>query len=193
MCWDVGAHFGYHTLAFAALGASVAAFEPNPHNAARLLMNLDGNPSLTSRVRINPIALSDVDGESAFVQSADTGGSSSGSHLANAMTPGDAVHYTAFERATVRTARMDTLISGGTERPPDVIKIDVEGGEWLVLQGGRELLAKHHPVLLVEVHHIRLLFDIQPFLASLGYGVRLLNEAHAEPSRCFLAARVVTP
>src|SRR5262249_21760944 len=39
VCWDIGAHFGYHTLSFAALVGNlgrVIAFEPNPANLARM-------------------------------------------------------------------------------------------------------------------------------------------------------------
>lgn len=188
VCWDVGAHFGYHSLAFAALGAHVTAFEPNPHNLTRLRQNLERNPSFAARIRVHPLALADGDGETTFVQSADTAGGSSGSHIVAADAPCDTATYAHFERVPLRTARMDTLIRDG-EPPPAVIKMDVEGAEWLALQGGRELLARHRPFLFVEVHHIRVMFHLQPFLAALGYELRLLDEEHITPSRCFLAAR----
>ena len=35
---------------------------------------------------------------------------------------------------------------------PDPIKIDVEGAELDVLQGARQNIAQHHPVMFVEVH-----------------------------------------
>ena len=37
--------------------------------------------------------------------------------------------------------------------PPTLVKIDVEGGECEVLQGGETLFATHRPSLIVEVHH----------------------------------------
>jgi hypothetical protein len=87
----------------------------------------------------------------------------------------------------VPAARADTLIARG-EPAPDVIKIDVEGGELLVLQGARKLLADRRPVLLIEVHHICLMLHIEKLLLELGYSARILDEAHAWPSRCFVFA-----
>ena len=97
-CWDVGAHFGYHSLGFAALGANVVAFEPNQHNATRLEANLERNPALATRIRSLRLALSDTDGQAVFLQSNDLAGSSSGSHLQNATTPLQSESYASFER-----------------------------------------------------------------------------------------------
>jgi FkbM family methyltransferase len=187
ICWDVGAHFGYHSLALAALGAEVLAFEPNRANAGRLQANLERNPKIAQRVRHLGIAVSDQDGEMTFVESADLKGSSSGSHLASATPPLEQKHYRSFSNRTVATARIDTLIAKG-ERTPDILKIDIEGAEYLALKGGRKLLSEKKPLLLLEVHHICLMFHIQRFLLELGYNTTLLDEANAVPSRCFMMA-----
>lgn len=187
VCWDVGAHFGYHSLGFAALGAQVVAFEPNPHNAHRLRENLARNPGLAARVRVRTEALSNADAALEFVQSADLAETSSGSHLASAVAPSPDYVYENFERVTVTGVRADTLLAAD-EAPPAVMKIDVEGAEQLVLEGARELLRQHKPLLLLEVHHIRLMHHIPPLLAGLGYRCQLVDEEHAEPSRCFMVA-----
>lgn len=188
VCWDIGAHIGYHSLAFAALGGQVVAFEPNPHNVARLKLHLERNPALAPRVRLLPAALSDQDGEMTFVQSSDLDGRSSGSHLSAATPPLGQESYSDFERITVRTIRIDTLVEAGGEPVPDVIKTDVEGAETLVLKGGSRFFSRHQPILLMEVHHICLMFQVQQLLHDWGYDLRLLDEAHAEPSRCFVMA-----
>jgi FkbM family methyltransferase len=121
VCWDVGAHFGYHSLAFAAQGAQVVAFEPNAHNAVRLRGNLARNPNLAARIRLRPEALSDREGTLEFVQSADLDETSSGSHLAAATAPSGEAVYENFERVAVPCARADALIAGG-ETPPAVMK-----------------------------------------------------------------------
>lgn len=187
VCWDVGAHVGYHSLAFAAQGAEVLAFEPNQANAERLLAHLEKNPTLGAHIRHSPVALSDRDGKMTFVQCTDLNTGSSGSHLAEALPPLGRGLYPSFARIEVPALRMDALIHGG-ETPPDVIKIDVEGGEYLVLQGGRKLLSDRKPILLIEVHHICLMLEVQRFLQELGYSTRLLDEEHATPSRCFIMA-----
>ena len=186
-CWDIGAHVGYHSLIFAGLGAQVLAIEPNQYNADRLRAHLERNPALARNIRLLAVAVSDQDGEMSFVQSGDMRGDSSGSHLAAALAPLDPLVYAGCERLMVPTVRMDTLIERG-ERAPDLIKLDVEGAELLALRGGRKLLAEKKPLLLIEMHHICLMFHLQQLLLQLGYTLRLLDEQNAIPSRCFVIA-----
>lgn len=49
---------------------------------------------------------------------------------------------------TVRTARLDDVLSPDFQ--VDMIKIDVEGGEWFVLQGATETLRRWKPVVIFE-------------------------------------------
>jgi len=187
-CWDVGAHIGYHALALANQGAQVLAFEPNRANAARFREHLARNPGLAARIRLLPMALADRDGEMTFVESSDLTGASTGSHLAEATPPLQPQVYAAFAHHTVKTVTLDTLIEQQGEPAPDIIKLDVEGAEHLVLQGGRRSLARCQPLLLVEVHHVCAMFAVAPFLRELGYQLEILDPRHATPSRCFVGA-----
>jgi FkbM family methyltransferase len=187
LCWDVGAHFGYHSLAFASLGGKVVAFEPNAKNAARCKLNLGRNLTLSSRIRLRNEALSDHDGVIEFMQSDDLSGPSSGSHLSDAAKPLAESVYRHFQQVRVPGRRADSLIAEG-ENAPTVMKIDVEGAELLVLEGARELLQRKKPLLFLEIHHIRLMFFIHPFLEKYGYQLRLLEGADDSPSRCFVIA-----
>lgn len=61
---------------------------------------------------------------------------------------------------------------------PDLIKIDVEGAEYDVLRGARQIIAQHHPVMFVEVHP-RLLGNfgasaeqVYAFLRAHGYTIQ---------------------
>jgi len=188
-CWDIGAHVGFHSLGFASQGAEVLAFEPNPFNAERLRLHLERNPSLAKHIRHEAVAVSDRDGQMTFLQSPDLDGGSSGSHLADGLPPLERQLYENFQQVTVPVVRMDQLLARG-ERPPDVVKIDIEGGEYLALQGGLKLLAEKKPLLLMEVHHICLMLHIQRLLQELGYTTQILDETHAAPSRCFVMAWV---
>jgi FkbM family methyltransferase len=147
--WDIGAHFGYHTLSFAALAGAagrVVAFEPNPFNRERLALNLERNSDLASRVVVLPKAVSNADGEAEFVFSADIdSGDSSCSHLGAALPPRPAEAYAEFRRERVPTVRIDTLLTQRAGEIPRVLKIDVEGAEWLVLEGGREFFFASPP------------------------------------------------
>lgn len=186
--WDIGAHIGYHSLSLANQGAQVVAFEPGSANVSRLRLHLEHNNELARRIRVVAAAMADRDGEMAFIVSSDLTGRSSGSHLAEATPPLNPARYSRFERTVVRSITIDTLVEKQGEPPPEIIKIDVEGAEHLVLQGGRKTLARYKPLLLVEVHHICVMFSVSRFLVELGYQAELLQPEHATPSRCFLGA-----
>ena len=134
------------------------------------------------------VAMAERDGEMTFVQSSDVSSGSSGSHLNTALPPLEKATYANFVEATVLAVRMDTLIEERGEKPPDVIKIDVEGAEAMVLRGGERFLSKHKPVILMEVHHIRLMFEVQDLLLRWGFQLQLLDQEHSTASRCFLMA-----
>lgn len=191
--WDVGAHVGYHTLAFAARIGSrgrVIAFEPNPHNAARLRENLARNPALGARVRLETTALSDEDGTSQLFHTANVDdGTSSGAALEAALTRNNEDAFRALASIAVGTARGDTLVRNGRAPVPSLLKIDVEGGELCVLRGCGEVLAGARPLLLIEVHSATTMFRTQAALEALGYEVTLLEEGGRPYSRCHVMAR----
>ncbi len=60
---------------------------------------------------------------------------------------------------------------------PDVIKIDVEGAEYLVLEGARRTLAMHRPTMFLSLHPAQLeslghsVRAVESLLGSLGYSV----------------------
>jgi FkbM family methyltransferase len=56
-------------------------------------------------------------------------------------------------------------------RPPDIIKIDVEGAESEVLEGATRTIAEFHPTLFVEVHGPQQHADCNAILAANGYHV----------------------
>ena len=191
--WDAGAHVGYHTLAFAArVGAHgrVIAFEPNPHNVARLRGNLARNPLLCARVRLETTALSDEDGTDRLFHTASVDdGTSSGASLEAALTRDNEEAFRALASMPVTTARGDTLVRTGSAPAPTLIKIDVEGGEVGVLRGCGEVLAAAHPLLLIEVHSATTMFRTRAVLDALGYELRLLEDGGRPDSRCHVIAR----
>jgi FkbM family methyltransferase len=192
VCWDIGAHFGFHSLSFASLVGDrghVYSFEPNPFNATRFRMHLERNEAQARRITLNTFALSDSDGELSLVLSEDVdGSSSSGSHLENANVPLEAGTYSNFKSQTVQTRTIDSFQGSGV-RIPNIVKVDVEGAEMLVLKGGRAFFEKHRPVMFLEVHNIVMMHHVYEFLSTRGYSVRILDEDGATLSKCFVVAR----
>ncbi len=195
--WDVGAHIGYESLLFAELvgpAGRVVAFEPNPANAREWQRNVKANRELAKRMSLHATALCDKSGTAALrFREAVVGGGSSGSHLADAVPPDGKASYAAFGLVDVACARVDDLVDAGEIAPPTIIKIDVEGAEADVVRGAIRTLHQHKPSLLVEVHHVRAMHDLEVLLQEAGYVSSVLEASEETCSRCFLKAVPVDP
>jgi FkbM family methyltransferase len=191
--WDVGAHIGYHSLAFAALvgpTGRVVAFEPNPNNVDRFRQHLERNADLKERITLMTCALGSMDGEEDFIFSPEIDdGRSTGSHLKQAFVPEESAAYKSFSQKKILVVSADTLLREGRVPAPAIIKIDVEGAESLVLAGARHLLGSLMPILLIEVHHITAMHNVLNILLRSGYHTSILGDAPNSPSRCFIVAR----
>ncbi|ONH30620.1 methyltransferase [Pseudofrankia asymbiotica] len=137
-CYDVGANIGVYTLWAAGLvrpSGQVHAFEPVPDTMAILEAMVRRNG--LSQVRLESRAIGATVGEIGMRVYRDASGLS---HPVTSLESAD------------RVAPLTTL-DAYTERhrPPDLIKIDVEGFEIDVLRGARNLLAAQSPALLLEM------------------------------------------
>jgi FkbM family methyltransferase len=137
--WDVGALFGSFSLAFTlgGTGRRALAFEPNPFSREKLMICLSVNPD--ARVEVFDFAVG-LPGEMVTFLG--------GFHFIAAA--GLEVQPTS-NLARIETVAIDQLIEKGFS-PPDMIKIDVEGHEFEVLQGAGKLLRSNKPVISLEVH-----------------------------------------
>jgi FkbM family methyltransferase len=181
---DVGANVGDHTRLFAVLVGKrgmVHAFEPIPETCKTLRRAVTGTPW----IHVHQMAIAEQAATREMtVPAGDTGQASLVVHGYGAWT-----NSTERETVTVSVGSLDALLRRGDIALPDVIKIDVEGAERLVLQGGKGMLAAHHPILYFEVFEewtrgfgyapLDLLRDVE----ALGYtGCLLLDETlHALP------------
>ncbi|MGH8980171.1 MAG: FkbM family methyltransferase [Acidimicrobiales bacterium] len=137
---DVGANLGYHTVHLANLvgkKGSVLAVEANPDNC--LLINAAVEANHFSNVQVLPCALGSERGWSYFTTHVGTNGGLLGDKSAKPVVGAGTV---------VPLFRMDDLLN--VNMPLNLIKVDVEGAEGLVMQGGSENLARHRPVVISE-------------------------------------------
>jgi FkbM family methyltransferase len=147
--FDVGANIGFYSVLFSTwVGArgKVIAFEPDPANIKLLRRNLQLNDC--DNVVLRPVALTNTCGEQTF--SLDRVTRMTG-HLGNGATYGATVFDdNRRELISVTTSTLDAEV----ERfgPPDVIKMDIEGGEHLALQGATELLQTKRPIIVSEMN-----------------------------------------
>lgn len=142
---DVGASLGQYTFfANAAMtNGTIVAIEADPIRFETLRDNctLWGDGS-TNQVRAIHAAAADCDGEIEFCV---TDSNVSGGLFPHPV-PDAAVRWRGVK---VPCVTLDGLFP---KDPPDLVKVDVEGGEFRVLQGARRLLAGGRPKFLVEVH-----------------------------------------
>ncbi len=190
--WDIGAHFGYHTMSFAALVGEkgrVIAIEPNRSNVIRLKKNIKINKEISKRILINQIAVSNRKGKTDFIFTDEVDDSRSmGSHLGGIQAPEKDIMYKGFKHKIVQTDSIDNLVNKIRLPVPDVIKIDVEGAESLVINGATNLLNKHRPTLFIEVHSVTQMYRIQEMLYGIGYTIELISDAGGSRSRNFIVA-----
>jgi FkbM family methyltransferase len=188
--WDVGAHFGFHTLGFASIvgpSGRVVGFEPNPSNRERLGRNLERNGDLASRVAVLPCALSDRNGQSPLFLSRNIESGASSMSFLDGTTPSvDPATVGAWDKVVVAVRTADAVLRDHTAAAPHVIKIDVEGAELLVLRGAEEIMRTTRPTVIVESHSAKLTFEVQCWLHAQGYEVQAL--ADLAPSRLLLSA-----
>jgi FkbM family methyltransferase len=144
--WDIGANLGLFSMpaALKARSGRVFGFEPDVDLVANLLRSLRLPRNKNLRVSVFCLALSDQDATASFQIS----------KYSRAMNKLEAVggwhssQVVADELRSVATMRIDTL--SGSLDPPSVIKIDVEGAEMQVLEGGVATISKYRPTILIE-------------------------------------------
>jgi FkbM family methyltransferase len=88
----------------------------------------------------------------------------------------------------VRTVSLDEMMRRGELPPPDCIKIDVEGGEMLVLTGARLLLGNRRPTVFLATHGRGLHQQCCELLASFGYHLRPIGANNLEQCDELLAS-----
>jgi FkbM family methyltransferase len=156
--YDVGANVGiYSLLASSRVGPSgmVYAFEPQPRNLLYLRRHMTLNH--VQNCVILETAISNTAGTLRF----------SAASLEPSMG-----RLSPEGEVLVPSTTLDRCIYGEKGlRPPNVLKIDVEGAEWDVLQGATRALAEFHPKIFLELHGTQLHADCRAFLVAMGYRI----------------------
>jgi FkbM family methyltransferase len=145
--YDIGANIGFITLLFAeriGTHGHVYAFEALPANVTRLIHNIKLN-AFEEWITIIQAAVQDRSGKAEFLV-----GPSSGMGKVNGSAGRSSVDY--VESIKVEGISIDDFIQDPKHLLPDIVKIDIEGGEILALPGMVKLLHNHQPTLLVELH-----------------------------------------
>ncbi len=139
--YDLGAHWGYFSLIASNMvgpTGKVYSFEPLPTNYSRLEKNIRIN-DINNIEAFNNAVSSNV-GTVAFSNQKD-------SFANNYIKASD-------DTIQVVTTSLDQFVYLEGHRPPDFIKIDVEGAELDVLKGAKKILSEVRPLLHLSTHEI---------------------------------------
>lgn len=141
---DCGANIGYLTMLAArrvGAGGRIDAFEPDPINRARLKRHLAEN-GLNAQVQVHPAAVSDRSGRMSLYHPRGAGHN-------HGMASAYSSMFAEADEYEVPVVRLDEQLTG----VPDLIKLDVEGGELAALRGMRGLLQSPSPPRLIIEHN----------------------------------------
>jgi FkbM family methyltransferase len=158
--FDVGANAGFYTLAFARLvgeGGHVWAFEPLEAN----LQNLRRHVALNelANVTVVPAAVAERAGVARFTVAE----SNSMGRLADG---GD---------RDVPTVSLDEFCLQAGIDSPDLIKLDIEGGESLALKGAGRIVAQGKATILLALHGLEQEKNCLPLLRAGSYVLQYLD------------------
>jgi FkbM family methyltransferase len=137
---DVGGNRGVYAYNMWRLGASVEVFEPNPTCLRVLTAWAKGK----SNVNLYPVALSSHTGSANLHIPVDKLGVE---HDSSAS-----IEHAGFDQSRDELVSLRTLDSYGFQ-DVSLIKIDVEGHEYSVIEGAAKTIALWRPAILVEVEH----------------------------------------
>jgi FkbM family methyltransferase len=158
---EVGANVGAHTLLLADLvgpAGAVIAFEPTAWAQAKLAANMARNPRLRSRITVRPELVTNHE------LATPTLNIRASFPVVNWRSPGETVSAAPLSLDALSLQRLD------------MVKIDVDGYDYKVLQGATRLLAEFKPVVLIELCEYSLnaqgdsIRDIFTLLSTAGYG-----------------------
>jgi FkbM family methyltransferase len=183
---DVGANMGVHTRLLARRFRTVIAIEPNPKAVAILLRRVPRN------VTVLKSALSDREGSTMFYTDPHPISGSSAETILPTFKynpspprkgwPSSGAHTFQGESGlVVTTTTYDAVLK---LRSADLVLIDVEGAEFLVLEGMKDSISKGQvKAILLELHDIDRREELERILST--YSFRWIDPDHilAEPSR----------
>lgn len=144
--WDIGANIGLYSIyAAKARNVSVFAFEPSVFNLELLAKNINLN-HLSEKICIVPIPLSDRPQFSLMrMTSTEWGGALS---TFEKKIGWDGKEISEIFNYQIWGSTIDEMIKKNSLPLPNYIKIDVDGIEHFILQGGSEVLSQVDQVLI---------------------------------------------
>jgi FkbM family methyltransferase len=176
---DVGANMGVHTRLLSKRFRKIIAIEPNPKALEILLRRVPRN------VTVLKVALSDREGSTMFYTDRHPVSGSSAETILPTFKynpsrprkgwPSSSAHtFQGGSGVLVTTSTYDAVLQG---RSADLVLIDVEGAEFLVLDGMKDSISKGLvKAILLELHDLDRRKELENILS--GYALRWIDPDH---------------
>jgi FkbM family methyltransferase len=170
--FDVGANIGYISLLMARLSGKsghIFSFEALPNNVELLQKNISLN-HMESIIKVVPKAVVNESHAVTFL-----------THTSNAMGKafGSAGRDEHYEREiTVSGLALDDFVFSEGNPAPDLIKMDIEGGEVLAVKGMQRLLNEKHPLMFIELHGEEAARAMWLSLSNAGYEILKMERGY---------------
>jgi FkbM family methyltransferase len=171
---DVGAYVGLMSLYAAGRVPRVSAFEASPTNFGLLAQNVGANDAVRDRIRLFRYGLGDRNEHVPLYRKAFA---DSGSSIFGTIERRGIVNGTPEATVELRDAAVVLREVGLTERT--LLKIDIEGAEYIVVPAIADLLAEKKPFLHVSFHPFNLVSGRDDYTTTVLRLRRALQVAEA--------------
>ena len=177
--FDVGGFTGINSLIYSKIitnDSNIIAFEPNPYNKNRMFINLSANPLLNKKIKVESVGFGSKTASEEMTMLSNIEGPSSTSRLkeSHPKIPNNQLPKGYFVE-NVDVVTVDEYVEN-TNTIPDVIKIDIEGAEFMLLLGAIKTLQKHRPILYIELHSEYCTLKCNELLIQCGYISSVIKE-----------------
>jgi len=172
--YDVGANIGYISLMAARLsapGGKVFAFEALPANIQRLKQNLVLS-GFGNRISIRHAAVVAASKPVAFFMH------HSGAMGKAAGSAGREAHYE--QSLIVDGLALDDFVFREKNPKPDLVKMDIEGGEGMALAGMQRIMAEAGPIFLIELHGEQAARQVWEQLTAMRYSLHRMRRGYPQ-------------
>ena len=161
---DIGANVGKYSIMLGkrmGVDGRVLAFEPEPNNIKSLKKNIELNR--VNNIDIIEKACSNSKGEIDF-------------YLSSNNTGGHSITAKTNNKITVQADTLDNILKERGVSRVDMVKIDVEGAEYLVLRGASIMLRKFRPKIIFESWGSESYNKIKDILIPNGYKIKRISK-----------------
>ncbi len=165
---DVGANAGFYSNLLSDNFEKIIAFEPDPRIYSILVQH---KPRNCTAIRA---AISDSKGMTGFY-SVESDSNNFG--MGSLLPPNETVKWGGIAARKEILVRQECLAEMVPNETIDLVKVDVEGGEWKVLKGSEPIMMNIRG-WLIELHDIPRKNELMSYMKAQGYSGKWLDRNH---------------